>query len=226
MQIDEPFSYVAILAMFNFLDFIFPKRCVLCKKQGFYLCENCFSYLSFDVKSLCLLCNKPSYNGLTHPVCAKKYSIDGCFSALSYNKTTQKLIYNFKYKPFLTDLKTVLSELFYESIIQNENFNKQLQKGDWILVPIPLLLTKLRKRGYNQAEILARGLSKNLNLKTFNILEKSKDSFLIKKGFEIKEINIFLVDDIVKTGATLKKAAKVLKEFGAGKVFGLTLASK
>ena len=208
------------------LDYIFPKKCVSCKRPGSYLCENCFVYISFDAKSFCLVCNKRTLNNLTHETCLKKHTINGCFSALYYSKTTQKLIYNFKQKPFLTDLKTVLSELFYESIIQNENFNKQLQKGDWILVPIPLLPSELRKRGYNQAEILAKGLSKNLGLKTFNILEKSKDSFLIKKGFEVKNINIFLLDDIVKTGTTLKKATKVLKESGVGKAFGLTLASK
>ncbi len=206
------------------LDYIFPKKCVSCKKPGSYLCENCFVYISFDAKSLCLVCNKRTFNNLTHQKCLKKYTINGCFSALYYTKTTQKLIFNFKQKPFLTDLKTVLSELFYESIIQNENFNKQLQKGDWILVPIPLSPSELRKRGYNQAEILAKNLSKDLKLKTFNILEKSKDSFLIKKGFEIKNINVFLIDDVIKTGTTLKEVARVLKKSGAGKVFGLTLA--
>lgn len=114
----------------SILDLIFPKKCVACKKYGSYLCENCFSYLSFEAKSLCLLCNNPSFNNLTHPRCKRKYAIDGCFSALSYNKTTQRLIYNFKYKPYLADLKNVLADLFFESIIQNEQFQSQIQKGE------------------------------------------------------------------------------------------------
>src|ERR1035437_7028385 len=134
----------------GFSDFIFPKKCVVCRKLGSYLCSKCFSFLSFDAKSLCLACNNPSFNNLTHPRCKRKLTIDGCFSALAYNKTVQKLIFNFKYKPYLTDLKTVLSDLFYESIIQNEGLQQQIKKGEWIFIPIPLSTHKLRKRGYNQ----------------------------------------------------------------------------
>lgn len=236
------------------LDFLFPKYCVVCKKSGSYLCENCFSYLSFDAKSLCLMCNKPSFNGLTHPVCAKKYAIDGCFSALSYNKTTQKLIYNFKYKPFLSDLKIVLTDLFYESIIQNESFNGELKKGEWFMVPVPLSKSKLKKRGYNQAEILARELGKQFALPVLNLLERVKDTktqvgmsnlqrkINIKGAFSlinqdrsrvgpsinlkshILNRNIFLVDDVATTGSTLLECANVLKRGGARRVIGLTLA--
>src|SRR3989344_4380899 len=116
----------------NLLDILFPKRCVNCKKAGDYVCQNCFTYLSFDTKSLCLICNKPSFNSLTHPICKKKYSIDGCFSAISYNKIAKKLIFNFKYEPYLTDLKKFLAELFVESIIQNENFVKVLEKENFM----------------------------------------------------------------------------------------------
>jgi competence protein ComFC len=227
----------------GFIDFIFPKKCVVCKKHGSYLCSKCFSYLSFDAKSLCLLCNKPTFNNLTHPKCKRKQGIDGCFSALTYNKTVQKLIFNFKYKPYLTDLKTVLSDLFYESIIQNEQFIAQIKKGKWILVPIPLSKTKLRKRGYNQAEILAQELSKKLNIPVQNLLMRTretktqvgltnlqrklniKDAFsLINHKSLIINQNVWLVDDVVTTGSTLLEASKVLKRAGVDKVFGLTLA--
>ena len=97
----------------SLLDFVFPKRCVACKKQGSYLCDRCFTFLTLDAKNLCLVCNRPTYNNLTHPVCKKRYSINGCFSALSYNKTVQKLIFSFKYKPYLTDIKTTLVDLSY-----------------------------------------------------------------------------------------------------------------
>ncbi len=231
----------------NFLDFLFPKRCVNCKKQGSYLCEKCFIYLSFDVKSLCLVCDKPSFNNLTHPKCLRKYSIDGCFSALPYNKTAQKLIYNFKYKPFLKDLTTVLIDLFYESIIQNENFIKLIADGKWLMVPIPLSGSKFKKRGYNQSEILAKELAKKFNLPVQTILVRKKntvsqvglsnidrklnvkDAFELNSSFiinhlSLKNASIFLVDDVVTTGSTLKEAANILKRNGAKRVIGLTLA--
>lgn len=224
-------------------DYLFPKKCVVCKRGGSYLCENCFSYLSFEPKSLCLLCNQPSFNNLSHPKCKRKYVIDGCFSALSYNKTVQKLIYNFKYKPYLTDLKNVLTDLFYESIIQNEQFQKQIKIGEWVLVPIPLSSTKLRKRGYNQAEILAEELSKKFNFPVQNLLKRTKETktqvgltnlqrkLNVREAFSInnqklinKNQNVFLIDDVVTTGSTLLEAAKILEKTGIGKVFGLTLA--
>lgn len=230
-----------LVSSMGLFDFIFPKRCVCCKKLDSYLCENCFTFLSFDAKSLCLVCNKPSVNGLTHPKCKKKYSIDGCFSAISANKTAQKLIYTFKHKPYLSDLKQVLTELFYESIIQNENFIKQIVSGEWMMVPIPLSKAKLRKRGYNQSKILANELAKKFNIPVADVLGRNRDTKTqtglsrIEKRLNVRNVfeitshnflinkNIFLIDDVVTTGATLSGAAKLLKKNGAKKVIGLTL---
>jgi competence protein ComFC len=227
----------------SIFDYIFPKRCVICKKTGSYLCPQCFTHLSFDAKNLCLICNRPTYNNLTHPVCRTKYSIDGCFAALPYNKTVQKLIFNFKYKPYLIDLKNVLVDLFYESLIQNEYFERLIADGIWLMVPIPLSSSKLRKRGYNQAEILAKELAKKFNFPVQNLLTRIKDTktqvglsnekrkLNIKGAFQLVTShqqlairNVFLVDDVATTGSTLKEAANVLKRNGAKRVIGLTLA--
>ena len=195
------------------LDYIFPKRCINCKTLGDYICSNCFSFLSFDTNSLCLICNKQSLNGFTHKKCRKKYTIDGCFSAVKYNYIARKLIYNFKNKPYLLDLQNFLSELFYESLIQNEEFMKLIQKDKWVFVPIALPSKMHRKRGYNQAEILAKTLSQKFKIKVLNINKIDKDVS-----------NIFLVDDVVKTGLTLRKAAEIVKRNGVKKVFGLSFA--
>lgn len=210
----------------NLLDLIFPKRCLNCKKAGEYLCDSCFSFLSFEVKTSCLICGKFSNSGLSHKKCKGKYSIEGSISAISYNKIAKKLIHNFKEKPYLSDLESFLAELFTESIIQNEDFNKLIVKGEWLLVPIPLSSKELRKRGYNQSEILAKALTKKLGIKTLDILNK-KDEFEIRSNIQknlLEKVNIFLVDDVVTTGKTLKEAALILKKLGVNQVFGLTLA--
>ena len=227
----------------NLLDLFFPKKCVGCKKIGSYLCDKCFSYLSFDTKNLCLVCGRPSFDGLTHPGCMSRYSIDGSFSSIPYNKTAQRLIYSFKYMPYVADLKITLSDLFYEGLIQNENFIKELQKGKWLIVSVPLFKAKLRKRGYNQSEILANQLGKKLNLPVQNILERVKNTKAqfglnkvqrkenIKNAFNLKSeilnlksFNVFLVDDLTTTGSTLNEAANILKRAGVKRVIGLTLA--
>lgn len=208
----------------DILDLIFPKKCVVCKKQGSLLCANCFTYISFNEQSICLICRKNTFNNLTHSNCLDKYTINGYFSAVSYNRTTEKLIHNFKNKPFLTNLQEVLSGLFYESIIQNENFFKLKEKSEWILVPVPLEPKEFRERGYNQAEILAKNLSKKLKIPMFNLLEKKDSLIVVKKGFNVKNVNIFIIDDVVKSGLTIKTAAGILKKSGARNILGLVLA--
>lgn len=178
--------------------------------------------------------------------------IDGIYSSLVYSGIVKKLVYQFKYQPYLTDLKPVLIDLFYEGIIQHEELKDALQKS--ILVPIPLFAAKHRKRGYNQAEILAEGLAKRglapqgigqkTDLPVMNVLIRTKqtvsqftldrekrkinmqDAFALKKENkdDIKDSSVLLVDDVVTSGATMIEAAKILKRAGAKTVFGITLA--
>ena len=224
----------------NLFNLLFPKFCINCKKLGSYLCPNCFSYISFNENSICLMCKKPAINSLTHPGCKAKYSIDGAISSLAYKGVVKKLMYQFKYKHYLTDLKELLGELFYEGIIQNQIFHKILIEKP-ILVPIPLHKDRFKIRGYNHAEILSIELSKKLNLPTLSLLKRTKKTKSqfgltreqrkenLKNAFSFSSSSttpesVFLVDDILTTGSTLIEAASVLKRNGIKSVFGLTLA--
>src|SRR5947209_8275036 len=104
------------------LDILFPKRCVHCMKIGEYVCSDCFVQLSFDVRHICLICNGLSIDGLTHPGCKNRYTIDGAFSGLVYNRVMKKLIYTFKYRPYLADVGNFLTNVLYEGLIQQELF--------------------------------------------------------------------------------------------------------
>lgn len=225
------------------LDILFPKKCVGCKKFGEYVCPTCFSKLSLALFPKCLVCSKPSFDSMTHPRCIGIYVIDGYFAALSYKGIVKRLLYQFKYSPFLADLQTVLGDLLYEQLIQDELFHTILQQQP-ILVPIPLSKAKLRKRGYNHAEILAKNLGKRLGLPVQNMLERVKETkpqYGLKREERVRNIRgafgmvhgssfkvdskiALLVDDIVTTGSTLREAANVLKRHGFGKVYGVILA--
>lgn len=233
----------ATLGVMSLLDFLFPKRCVGCKKIGSYLCANCFIKISFDVEELCLICNRHANEGLIHPGCRTNYTIDGAFASIAYNSMAKRLVHSFKYRPYLYSVREVLIDLMYEGLIQKEGLHKVIQH-DSVLVPIPLHTTKLRERGYNQAKLLAKGMGKRFSLPVADILIRQKktdrqfaltrvqrlanikDAFALKKDQEIDLRNktVFLIDDVVTSGATLNEAAKVLKRVGAEKVYGLTLA--
>ena len=231
--------------MVNLLDFLFPKYCVNCKKYGGYLCANCFTRISFDTKNICLVCGKGSYDSLTHPNCLKKYSIDGAFTCIVYSFVAKKLVYRFKYKPYVRNLGSFLGDFMYESLIQNEEYMNVIKK-DVVFVPIPLSEHKLRRRGFNQAEVLAKDLSKRFGYSIFDCLVRKRDTKTqvgltkierkenVKGAFELnnkfsanfKNPRVILVDDVLTTGSTFSEIASVLKHYGAREVWAVALAKE
>ena len=111
-----------------------------------------------------------------------------------------------------------------------------------ILVPVPMHPKKKRRRGFDQAEILAKALAEATKTKHENILtrihntppqsglhpqqrlENVRGAFQIRPGYVVKGRSFTLVDDIYTTGASLNECARVLKAAGAVEVCALTLA--
>lgn len=225
------------------LDLFFPKYCVRCKKIGDFICPNCFSYIEFSQFFLCPNCNKGSIDGATHPKCVTRYSLDGALSAVVYKGIIKKLLYQFKYQPYLTGLQNILGELLYEGLIQNEVFYSLLQKNP-IVISVPQSQKKQKSRGYDHAGLLAENFAKKLGLlyrkdvlirvketKPQYQLKREERLLNLKGAFDInkkvKEIEgktILVIDDIATTFATLSECAKVLKKNGAKAVHGITLA--
>lgn len=231
--------------MIDFLaQLLYPKRCVRCRKAGDYICASCFAGIAFLEHQFCGMCQKGTIDGMTHPKCLTKYGIDGIFSAISYRGIVKKLLYQFKYSPYLSDLKGVLGRLLCEGITQQEAFMHFLSGDICIIVPVPLHKARERMRGYNQSFLLAKELSIRLRIPSINALvrkiptkpqfelkreERTKNivnAFVVPEKFKekIKGKNIILVDDITTTGATLRECAKILKKSGARRVIGITLA--
>jgi ComF family protein len=103
---------------------------------------------------------------------------------------------------------------------------------------------KLKKRGYNQAEVFSKGLSVSLEIQTMTDVllkiretvsqtkenkqerfENIKGSFEIKEASMLKGKNIAIVDDVLTTGATLEEIAQVLKNVGVSKIVIITIAT-
>lgn len=226
------------------LDLLFPKRCVGCRKLGTYLCPNCMSHIELFQDYVCPMCLRRSITGKTHPSCITPHGLAGLSCGVVYKGVVKRMLFSLKYNPHVTDLKHACGKLFFECISQNELFVSTLPQQP-IVIPIPLSSQKLKKRGYNQSELLSRELANNFNLKInhkllirmkdtkpqfkLNKLERSQNVlnvFQVNKLYltSIKGKTIFLVDDLATSCATLRECAKVLKRSGAKDVYGVTFA--
>jgi len=210
------------------LDILFPKICLNCKKylgenESEYICAACFQQIE-------------NYKIVFRP--NKDFVL---LSAVSYdNKTARELLHYFKYEGF--QKIEVLLKTIFERYLKEIDYPLQ----DFIIVPIPLTSKKLRQRGFNQSEILAKIASDHLKLpiETGVLLrvketkpqigmknheerkENVKNSFEVKKSelSKIKGRNILLVDDVYTSGATMNEAVKTLKKAGSSKILGLVFA--
>jgi ComF family protein len=207
-------------------EFFFPARCFFCKKYGCLLCDDCKSLMDIS----------PAHR----PDREKKYLAD-IWSACPYeNKFVQKMIRSFKYEPLYHELAIPLAELVAGHFeLAAQNFNME----NFRIVPVPLAKKRLRWRGFNQAEAIANRLGHIWQLPvSSNCLSRGRETGVqaeltqyqrqknIKGAFyclgnaPFKGKSIFLVDDVVTTGATMNECAKILLKNGARQVIGISIA--
>ena len=206
------------------VDLIFPPRCPLCdepvKPGGTGICRGCREEWKPGVHFI---------SGEGH------FFTEGAF--LCRYEEAASAIYRFKYGGRREYAETLGREMAREM--------KELLE-DWQpdgLVPVPLHPRRRRKRGYNQAQLLADALGKALGLPVYgDLVERCRDTVPqkelnaqerqnnLKKAFKIrgndvKLSTIVIVDDIYTTGGTVDEIAKTLLEAGVKKVYAVTLAS-
>jgi len=218
-----------------FFETLFPVRCVSCAQEGEWFCGDCASKVELNQKQFCPTCWEESLGGKTCSHCTSH--LDGLRVAASYERNPElaKVVKNLKYK-FSKNLAENLSKVLLKAFSQKNYENER------VVSFVPLHKKRLRWRGFNQAELLASSVAKNLNLPLENLLVRDKntepqaklsreerlqnlkDAFGLAPNFEAKGKTVILIDDIASTSTTLTEAAKVLKKGGAGEVWGLVLA--
>ena len=218
-------------------DFIFPKKCVGCGEEGFWLCKECFGKI-VQVKALfCPYCYKLTPLGQYCSRCRRYYNLTGVIIAAHYENPLKEAIHKFKYDR-IRELAEPLAELLIERL------QLGFPRGDLVLVPIPLTKRRQLERGFNQAKILAKKVAGEFEIDLVdNVLirikerpaqvklkgrerrENVKGIFAVRGDIgQIKNKTVLLVDDVFTTGATLNEAAKVLRQAGARNIWGLVIA--
>lgn len=218
------------------MDSFFPRRCVGCGKLGAFICPECLKELPRLLPPLCPQCGKPQASSIVCPDCRRRQTeIDGISSPFMFDEAIRKAIYELKYRN-LKAISSCLAELLADHLRSN-------QLDGEALAYVPLHPRRLRERGYNQSRLLARELSKRIDLpvvedslirvkqaqpqvRARDVQERRRnvaDAFVCRDE-KVNGKQLILIDDVCTSGATLESCAAALKSKGVASVWGLTLA--
>lgn len=217
------------------LDILLPALCIKCRsrlkddEKSHLLCRICFDSIAVN-----RVVTRPDKDTALYAV--------GRYDDMAL----RELIHAFKYDKFMNGRNTIRALIKRYIAVVNL---VSIVGSDAILIPIPLHRARLRKRGFNQSEIIASELSRLTGLAMdSDILHRVKNTKTqihlenyekrrenLKNSFEVtlasstqlksySTITLILVDDVYTSGATMKEAIRALKRVGAKNVVGFVLA--
>ncbi len=240
---------------YRILDLFFPYKCPLChntiiKKKAqiddlfsiFPICKDCTKEIKRVESPLCLICGKPfKSKEIRSHLCQDCTMASPPFwkarSLFVYEGIIKQAIIRFKFYGEYNLAIAMSHWLLYL-------FNKEFVSEDIdCIIPVPLHIKRLRKRGYNQALLLGKEIAKishipisphilkrirwtepQVNLNRTERLKNVKGAFQVVKKEDILSKKILLIDDVLTTGATIKECAIALTKAGASSIYVLTLA--
>ncbi|MCI9663433.1 MAG: ComF family protein [Lachnospiraceae bacterium] len=225
------------------LDLVYPKRCVVCdgitEEPKRAVCRGCEGKIVHIRAPFCMKCGKQLQ-------AAEEELCEGCRTKRHF----------FVQGTALYDYGSMADSIFRFKYCGRQEYaafyGRQLaeQKAMWLgavrpdaLIPVPVHASRRRKRGYNQAELIAAELSKHTGIPVNTTLIVRVRKTLpqkglggrerqnnLKKAFKIRENDvklktIVIIDDIYTTGSTIDAMAEVLRTAGIQKVYFMVLAA-
>lgn len=228
------------------LDLLFPRVCPLCgaivtKEEGL-ICRNCVPKAKrlFLREPLCKKCGKQleseiqeyCFDCTAHP----KLFWQGV-SLFAYQDEAKESMMGFKYHN-----KREFADYYAEQLMRRYG-NRLRQAEAQAIIPVPLHAKKLRDRGYNQSEVLARRLGSALELpvypkgllrvqdtapqKNLQGSQRGKNLYHAFRAGALPEglVSVILVDDIYTTGATMNACSAALHKAGVRQIFCVSVCS-
>lgn len=228
---------------------LFPTRCVVCQSivesiSGGAVCRPCRGSIRPFSGLVCAQCGYgfPSTAiPVAHPLCGscrrQLFQFDFARSSAPFEDPLKEIIHHFKYRS-----RRGLARPLAQHLLQT--FQTDVEQFDVdVAVPVPLHKSRLKERGFNQAQELARHFVRKAGLPLeAGMLERIratqiqaglsrrerrlnvKGAFRVTKPRAVDGRKILLLDDVFTTGATLNECAQTLKRAGAARVCVLTLA--
>ena len=221
---------------------VFPDNiyCICCgniidESRSYSLCDHCITHIHWNL-------DKPrrvEFEG-------EEISVVKC---ADYGIYERSIIFALKYDGHKYIARTIADIMYdrLEAMGMMEDFKTQ----EWLIVPIPLYHKKLRERGYNHAELIARHLERKTGVSMVNLLSRIRNTIPMKglgpeereqnvfQSMEVSEFaleklenmdlkrNILLIDDFYTTGSTGKECGRALRKAGfRGKIMMMAFAAR
>ena len=220
--------YVSALA-----DLFYPQRCVGCERRASdLLCRACFEALPRIGRPVCARCGMPT--AFETFVCDECKGVDFNFESarapLRYTGVGKEIVHSLKYRGYTRVVERLAAPLMLSVLDNQDHFD--------VIVPVPLHRSRLRRRGFNQAELLARGIAKEIKAPvsdTIQVVRKTRDQVELSAAERRANVSgefrargcvrgrVLLIDDVFTTGATMSSCAETLLRAGAQEVHALSL---
>ena len=225
-------------------DLLFPPLCLGCKRrlessQPPLFCSHCATSLAFIRSPLCSRCGIPFVSGDNH-LCGDcltdRHAFDLARSLCLYRPPLSDLILALKFHGHLAGIST------FRTLLACSDLHDAFCVPD-IILPVPLHDSRLRERGFNQANMIATGCfaqwKKNIAPKVLirhrsttpqSLLSGKErrqnlhDVFSLINPSRVSGAKVLLVDDVYTTGSTVNACSKVLRQAGVERIEVFTLA--
>lgn len=220
-------TYFSVLA-----DLFYPQRCVGCgSRASDVLCRSCFEGLPYVGSPTCSRCGFPT--AFEAFVCDECKHVDFGFETarapLRYEEVGKEIVHALKYKSYFPVVDKVMAPLMV-AMLEERNFD--------FVVPVPMHSSRLRRRGFNQAEVMARSVSRRINVPisdTLEVVRGTRDQVELTAAGRRDNVRgafrpttgrirgkVLLVDDVFTTGSTMSECAETLALAGASEVHAIS----
>lgn len=207
-----------------------PHECLGCSAEGSLLCLECQQGLS-SLPERCYRCKALSAANRTCSTCRNHSVLYAVHARTVYDGAAKDLVWQLKFQGAQAAARHMAAMLAALAPTGE----------DIIFVPVPTATSRMRRRGYDQATLLARALARHTKTPYATALRRLgqhhqvgasrqqritqlQSAYRCVRPSAVEGRHVVLIDDVLTTGATLEAAAKVIKAAGAKRVSGLVFA--
>lgn len=211
-----------------------PHDCLVCGVEGTLVCDWCAPDAFLEVPSRCYRCHSMTSDYAVCNKCSKQTSLKHVWVRTGYENTAKELMRLYKYQRARA-AQSIIADAMNEVL-------PHLAK-DTLVIAVPTATSRVRKRGYDQAALLASNIAwtrKLIYMRGITRLTQSRQvgasrkirltqlegAFMVARPAMINGADVLLVDDVITTGATLEIAACTLKQAGVKTVSAIVFAQK